>query len=166
MIEEIQHIIAFIFKRSGKQKLSYSEFYLTLSMELNWCAPHIAKEFTDALITKGYLMREDEDITPTFSLKTISIPTGFSPSKKVFDANTIIHYIAPNQAQMYEQIIERITQQTTQSKDEISQGINQYKTKLHITQEIAGFLYAKKLDVPIDDLLKKMTVLDVKENTT
>jgi len=166
MSEEIQHIIAFIFKRSGKQQLSYSEFYLTISMELNWCAPHIAKEFTDQLITKGYLQKTDENLTPTFSLKTISIPTGFIPSKNVFDASTITQYIAPNQVNLYDQIVERITQHKTQTKDEIYQGIDQYKTTLLITQEIAGFLYAKKLDVPIDDLLKKMTVLDVKENTT
>jgi len=166
MSEEIQYVIAFIFKRSGKQQLSYSEFYLTLSMELNWCAPHSAKEFTDALITNGYLQKKDDDLFPTFSLKTMLIPTGFSPSKKVFDASIITKYNAPNEANMFDQIIERIKQHTKQTNDEISQGIDQYKTQLVITEEIAGFLYAKKLNVPIDDLIKKMTISDVTENTT
>ena len=50
MESDAEIIIAFIFKRSGKQKLKLSEFYLPLSMQLNWFSPQEAKDFVKIAI--------------------------------------------------------------------------------------------------------------------
>ena len=47
MNSEAQKVIAFVFRRSGKKQIPYSDFYLTLSMELNWFTPDDARKFLD-----------------------------------------------------------------------------------------------------------------------
>ena len=49
---EMRIIIAFLFKRSGKEEMSPSELYLPLSMDLQWFTPNQAKEFVDTLPAK------------------------------------------------------------------------------------------------------------------
>ena len=45
MPSELEIVITFVYNRSGKSELSFSDLYLTLSMELNWFTPDDAKEF-------------------------------------------------------------------------------------------------------------------------
>ena len=45
MDSEKEIIISFLFKRSGKESLKFSDLYLALSMELNWFTPDDAKSF-------------------------------------------------------------------------------------------------------------------------
>ena len=46
MNKEHKIIISFVFNRSGKREMSFSEFYLTLSLDLKWFTPDNAKSFT------------------------------------------------------------------------------------------------------------------------
>ena len=45
MNSEVQIIISFLFKRSGKNKLKESEIYLSLSLELGWFSARESREF-------------------------------------------------------------------------------------------------------------------------
>ena len=69
MNNEAQKVIAFVFKRSGKKQISYSDFYLTLSMELNWFTPDDAKKFLDFAIDNKFLIREKDMVQPNFDFK-------------------------------------------------------------------------------------------------
>jgi hypothetical protein len=84
MDSEVKIIISFIFKRSGKQKLSFSELYLDLSINLNWFTPEDAKKFVNEAMEKGFLIKEKDLIGPAFDIKKIQVPIGFYPSKTVF----------------------------------------------------------------------------------
>ena len=55
MDSEWKIIIAFLFKRSGKEKLSLSEFYLSLSMDLKWFSPQQAKAFVNHAVEQKLL---------------------------------------------------------------------------------------------------------------
>ena len=84
MASEYEIIIAFIFKRSGKEKMNFSELYLDLSMNLNWFSPEDAKKFLNDAIKKKLSIKEDDQISLSFDINKITIPMGFSPSKRVF----------------------------------------------------------------------------------
>jgi len=43
-------IIAFLFKRSGKNKLKESEIYLPLSLELDWFSANEARQFVNLAV--------------------------------------------------------------------------------------------------------------------
>ncbi len=76
MASENEIIIAFLFKRSGKEKMSCSELYLNLSMELGWFSPEDAKKFLYKEIKNKLLTNEDEQISLTFDVNKIKIPFG------------------------------------------------------------------------------------------
>ena len=90
MASDAETIIAFVFKRSGKSELFYSDFYLTLSMDLNWFTPNDAKNFVNKAIESGLLERKDEKILPTFDIESINVPLGFYPSKIIFEEKAAI----------------------------------------------------------------------------
>jgi len=72
-------IIAFLYKRSGKEELSFSELYLILSMELNWFTPDDAKTFVNMAIKQKLLIKKGELIKPNFDFRKIVVPVGFVP---------------------------------------------------------------------------------------
>ena len=55
MNSEWEIIIAFLFKRSGREELSFSDLYLTLSIDLNWFTPEDAKAFVNMAIKQKLL---------------------------------------------------------------------------------------------------------------
>ena len=83
MPSEAERIIAFLFKRSGKEKLKTSEFYLTLSMELKWLSPKEANTFLKNAIKERLLVKKGDNITPAFDYEKIVVPTGFQPSREI-----------------------------------------------------------------------------------
>ena len=73
MESDAEITIAFIFKRSGKQKLKPSEFYLPLSMQLNWFSPQEAKDFVKIAIKQKLLKEKEEIIEPTFDITQVTL---------------------------------------------------------------------------------------------
>ena len=84
MDETARKIIAYVFKKTGKKKLSESEFYLTISMDLKWCPPDASKEFLKNLISNGLLNKDDKHVFPNFDVDTVVIPIQFQPDKSYF----------------------------------------------------------------------------------
>jgi len=82
MDSEIKIIIAFLFNRSGKKEMSFSEIYLSLSMDLNWFTPDDAKKFLNYAIKNKFLIKKGSLIEPAIEISKITIPVGFSPTKK------------------------------------------------------------------------------------
>ena len=84
MNSEEMSIISFIFKRSGKDRLSESEIYLPLSLELRWFSSTEAKNFVKYATQTNLLNKEDGFLSPSFDVSKIKVPIGFQPSKKDF----------------------------------------------------------------------------------
>ena len=85
MSSELEVIIAFVFRRSGRPALRESEIYLPLSMELNWFSLEDAQGIVDVAISAHLLEKREGFLEPVFDIDEVEIPVGFSPSGS-FDA--------------------------------------------------------------------------------
>ena len=77
MIKEARKLIAFLFQRSGKDRLDENEIYMTLSYELGWLTPAEAKQFIQQGLKQGLLDEMDADYMPTFDISMVEVPLGF-----------------------------------------------------------------------------------------
>lgn len=154
MASENEIIIAFLFKRSGKEKMSFSELYLNLSMDMKWFSPEEAKKFLNDALKKKLLIKEDEQISPSFDINKITIPVGFYPSKKViFDKK---NQESEEETNILKEIVKRIHEKTNLNEKQIIDKINDVSKEKNIIEEIAALLVGKEYEIEIDDFLKKL----------
>jgi len=155
MESDAEITIAFIFKRSGKQKLKPSEFYLPLSMQLNWFSPQEAKDFVKIAIKQKLLKEKEEFIEPIFDITQVKIPVGFHPTKQVFEIKEKV----VEEKDLRTKIIEKISKKTNLDEKTITEKINQIEQEKNITFEVAALLFGKEYDVDLDCFYEK-----IKEN--
>jgi len=155
MESDAEIIIAFIFKRSGKQKLKLSEFYLPLSMQLNWFSPQESKDFVKIAIKQKLLKEEEEIIEPTFDVNQVKIPVGFRPTKQVFEIKKKV----VEEKDLRTKIIEEIRKKTNLDEKSIIDKINQIEQEKNITFEVASLLFGKEYDIVLEKFYEK-----IKEN--
>lgn len=167
MTDEAKQVLSFIFKRSGKETLPASDVYLAISMELQWCSPKEAKSFVKQAVDTGLLKESNHGVAPSFEIDDVSIPTGFSPSKKCF---TEIRSEVANLAEkeIMSTVVSRIEEKTKMTDKEISQGIEQLAREKMIMNDVAAVFFAKKYDCKIHDLMSdlKEIVFTSEKNTT
>lgn len=155
MASESEIIIAFLFKRSGKNVLGSSEFYLTLSMDLNWFTPKQAKDFLKKSIDEGLIIKDDEGIKANFDLKKISVPVGFYPSNKAFEEKTEIRPVKTEN--ILDEIINKLVNSSDLNEKEVIEKIKTIEKEKNITAEVAALLLGKDLNASLDiyfDLIK------------
>ena len=124
MTSEVETIIAFLFKRSGKEELTPSDLYLPLSMDLQWFTPNQAKTFVNMALQQKLLIKKDGKLKPSFDYGKIVVPVGFRPSK-----------------------------QPLEEKDEKSaiEKIKDIEKEKNVRPEIAALLVGKEYDIDVDD---------------
>ncbi len=155
MNSEYKIIIAFVFNRAGKKELVFSEFYLTLSMDLKWFTPEDAKTFIKNALQNGLLKEEDEQIKPNFNIDEIKIPLGFYPSEKVLQQKEAKK--EKNQDEnILDIIVEKIVEKSNLDKKTILKQLKELEKEKNITPEIAALLIGKEYDLVFDDLLDKI----------
>ena len=137
MDSEKEVIISFIFKRSGKKEMSFSEFYLTLSIDLNWFTPEDAKTITQQMIKKGLLSEEKENITPGFDISNIKVPSGFYPTKQVLKKEESSQQ-KPIKQDVLTTIIKKIVEKSDEKQQTIFEKIKNIAEERNITIEVAG----------------------------
>jgi len=154
MASENEIIIAFLFKRSGKEKMSFSELYLNLSMDLNWFSPEDAKKFLNDAINKKLLKKEDDQISLSFDINKITIPLGFSPSKRKFSEKK--NQEVAQDVNILNQIVKRICEKTNLKEKQIIDRINKISEEKTIKEEIAALLVGKEYEIEINDFFKEI----------
>ena len=155
MTSESEIIIAFLFKRSGKNILGSSEFYLTLSMSLNWFTPKQAKDFLKKSIDEGLIIKEGEKIKANFDLKKVSVPVGFYPSNKMFEEKTNIMPVKTEN--ILDEMINKLVSNSSLNEKEVIEKIKTIEIEKNINAEVAALLVGKDLNVSLDvyfDLIK------------
>lgn len=152
MNDEARQILAFIFRRSGKETLPASDVYLAISMELQWCSPKEAKAFVKKAVAAGLLKENDHGVTPSFMVEEIEIPTGFSPSEEVFK-NHLDSSKKSDEKELYSMVISRLAQKKQMSQNEINNAIEKISTEKKIEREVAAVFFARKMQCNIHDLL-------------
>lgn len=141
-------------KRSGKQTLPESEFYLTISMDMQWCSPRKAKLFVKNAIKAGFLKKKDDQLSPTFDVKKITIPTGFKPSDAAFDEPLEKH--SNPDIEIIEKIKNNIERESDLSSDQIRDEINMIAEEKIITPVVAALLLAKRFNININQYIKSI----------
>lgn len=150
MASEEETTIAFVFKRSGLTEISFSKFYLTLSMDLNWFTPEEAKKFTDFAIDHKLLIKKEGKVSPNFDINNIKIPIGFYPTKKIFEERKEIKKIVEKK-DILQRIIERISKNSKLDEKAIKDKIKQIEKDRNLTSEVAALLICKENDIDMTD---------------
>ncbi|MEA2054414.1 MAG: DUF2240 family protein [Candidatus Thermoplasmatota archaeon] len=76
-MEKSRQLIAFLFQRSGKEKLNDNDIYMALSYELGWFTPGQAKNFIKDCMDKELLKKEEDGYKPNFDYGAVELPLGF-----------------------------------------------------------------------------------------
>lgn len=153
MPSESEIIIAFVFNRSGKTKLDFSEMYLSLSMSLNWFTPNQAKDFVNMALKQKLLKKEDDLLKPAFDYKKIVVPVGFYPSKKGFEEKKEKETVEED---IFKIIVKKIVEKTQVDEERIIDEINHVEKEKNITLEVAALLVGKKYDIDLEDFFEKV----------
>jgi len=160
---EVKIIISFLFKRSGKEELTFSELYLPLSMDLKWFSPKESKAFVNSALLKKILIKKGELIIPNFDYKKIIIPFDFHPSKQEFNEEIETKKEKPD---VIKQIIKQIIEKTDQNEHSVLEEIKEIKTERGISLEVAAILVSVGYDIDVsiffDRIEEKIFVEDAK----
>jgi len=152
MPSEIEIVIAFLFNRSGKSELKFSDLYLTLSMELNWFTPEGAKRFLNHSIKENLLTKKEDMIKPAFDYKKVTVPVGYSPSNRIFEEKV---EIKPEKNDILQKIIERIVENTDIDKKKATEEIKIIANEKNISTEVAALLIGKEHNVSLKDFFEE-----------
>jgi hypothetical protein len=155
MVSQAELIITFIFNRSGKTELSFSEMYLTLSMDLNWFTPDDAKDFVEKAIKEGYLKEKNSQICPLFDISKVSVPIGYSPTGELFEKKKASESKQKEQS-VLDKIVDKISKETKEDKKHIYGKIKEIGKEKDITLEIAAVSIAKNYKNISKQLYKKI----------
>jgi hypothetical protein len=147
MDSEAKIIIAFLFNRSGKVGLKDSELYLPLSMELGWFSTKEAQDFVKYAVKHELLVKKDGILHPTFPLETITIPMGFTPTKKVVHDNGDLR----KEKNIVDDIVLRISEKTSRDQQEILSEIHQVEHDKNILPEVAALYVARTYGLDVAD---------------
>ena len=155
MISEEESIIAFVFKRSGLSEISFSKFYLILSMDLNWFAPEEAKAFTNNAVKNKLLTKKDDLLKPTFVLEEIKVPVGFYPSKELFKEERQTKEITKTR-DVLQDIIEEIVKKTKLDVETVNEKINQIVKEKNLSPEVVALLVGKEYNLDLDNFFNSV----------
>lgn len=154
MDSEAEIVIAFLFKRSGKEELRLSEFYLSLSMDLKWFSPKQAKAFVCHAVKQKLLIKKDDLVTPNFGYKKVVVPIGFHPSKQLFEEKEVERH--EEERDVVKAIVERIVEKTGLEAQNVIEKIKDIEKEKNITSEVAALLVGKEYDVILDDCFEEI----------
>jgi len=155
MPSEAEIIITFLFKRSGKSKLSFSDLYLTLSMDLNWFTPDDAKAFINLALKQKLLTKKGESIQPCFEYDKIVVPVGFTPSKQIFEEKKVEKQEEKDE-NILDKIVKRLVEKTDFDERQVIEKINAASKEKNITTEVAALLIGKEHSVPLEDFFEEI----------
>ena len=154
MESEGKIILTFLFKRSGKEKLTFSELYLGLSINLNWFTPEDAKKFIISAIEKKYLKKENDLIKPCFNIEKVSVPIGFSPTKQIFFQEEI-KKTENKEKDLFSQMMLKIENISKLNKQKILDNIKKIEQEKKVIPEVALILLAKQKNIDLSEFFEK-----------
>jgi len=155
MESESEIILSFLFKRSGREKLKFSDLYLALSMDLNWFTPDDAKTFINLALKQNLLTKEGIFIKPNFDFENIVVPIGFTPSERKINLKKVEKQEKEDES-ILDKIIKRLIEKTNLDKVQITELINLIAKEKNIKEEVAGILIGKKYNTNFEEFYKQI----------
>ena len=154
MVSEAELIISFIFKRSGKTKLSPAELYLPLSMDLKWFTPTQAKNFVNNAIKQKLLIKKGGLLKPSFDYSKIYVPLNYFPQKQIrFERSEKIDLDKQVEMPILEKILKKLSEEVDISKKDILAKVKDMAEKKNISDEVAALILSKKYNVEYNNFL-------------
>jgi hypothetical protein len=160
MTSEVETIIAFLFKRSGKEELTPSDLYLPLSMDLQWFTPNQAKTFVNMALQQKLLIKKEGKLKPSFDYEKIVVPVGFRPSKKPIEEKEV----KEEKLDAVKTIINRIVEKTGLDEKSVIEKIKDVEKEKNVRPEVAALLVGKEYDVDVDDCFDEIEEKLFREN--
>jgi len=154
MNSEIKIIISFLFKRSGKDELTVSDLYLSLSMDLKWFSPKEAIDFVNSALQKNFLIKKGDQIKPNFDYKKITVPVGFYPSKQIFEEETDM--VNEERQDLVKSIIDQFIEKTEQDEKSVFEEIKKVSNEKNISLEVAALLISREYEIDISIFLDQV----------
>jgi hypothetical protein len=153
MASEAEIIIAFLFKRSGKSELSFSEMYLTLSMDMNWFTPDGAKDFIKDSVKNKLLIQKNDYLRPGFKADKINVPLGFRPAGELFKKDDKERIVEKD---VLEEVVNEIVEKAEIDKSEVLKKIKKIEEEKNIMPEVAALIIGKEFEVFSEEVFKKI----------
>lgn len=147
MYTEEKIILTFIYKRSGKDRLTANEIHLPLAIELKWFTNTDAKHFVQHCLELKILKKTTDGLQPTFDINTIEMPPEFIPSLTFSSKNNI-----PNTStttNITHNIMEIIVEHEKISRPSLMSRLKKQALAKNITTLAAALLYAKEHEIPL-----------------
>lgn len=145
-MEDLKKLIAFIFQRSGKEKMKEKDIYMSLSFELGWMTPGQGKKVVEKALELNLVRREGEKIIPNFDYREIEIPLGFK-----FDEEKLEEM----EKDLLSKIISKIVRNTKIGEKKIREEIRNISENLEIYPEIAALVVAKRKGIDIREFIEE-----------
>lgn len=76
-MSELRRVVAFAFRRKGKDALPRNEFKYLLSLDLNWYDPKQAAQLAERAVQAGLLTAQGEELRLAFDTGEVELPMGF-----------------------------------------------------------------------------------------
>jgi len=156
MTSEEKITIAFLFKRSGKEELSLSEFCLRLSMDLNWFSPTQAKDFVKQALQRKTLMKKGSKIKPNFDYENTVVPVGFHPSIQIFEEKEREKEKQEELPDITGMLVQRIVEKTAKDEQSVVEQIKAIEREKNICFEIAALMVGKEYNISLDNYFEEI----------
>ncbi|RLF48064.1 MAG: hypothetical protein DRN29_00765 [Thermoplasmata archaeon] len=143
-MEELRKLIAFVFQRSGKEKMTEKEFYMTLSFELGWLTPGEGMKVIEKAMGLNLLKKDGDEIFPSFNYKDEEVPLGFKFDNKKLEEL---------EKDLLSKIVGKISHESKIGEKKIRDEIRKISEDLDIYPEIAALLLAKKVGIEVDEFI-------------
>jgi len=146
MMEEVKKVIAFVFQKKGKERMTEKDFYMVLSFEMGWLTPGEGLKIVEYALQHHLLEKEGEEIFPTFDYKEVEVPLGFK-----FDTKKLQEL----EKGLVPRVMGKIMKEKNVGERNLRNEIRRMGEEMHIYPEIAALLVAKKKGGGIEEFIEE-----------
>ncbi len=148
-MNDIEMTIALLYTKKGRSELTEKEFVFSASMDYRWFTPKGAQKLLEIGLESDLLELKDEMVLPTFDHNSIDIPSSFKPSQDIIKAQ-----VAPKG--LLFQIVDMISKEKGQSRQDIMAMINKKQEAMDIDIEVAALVIANDMDLDISEHIDRV----------
>ncbi len=145
-MEELKKVIAFLFKRKGRDSLSEKDFVMSASMDLHWFPPRDAQRLLQSCLETKLLVPMEGKLLPSFDIAGIEVPLDYVPPASVLETQTV----APS---LFLKVLERIVLKTAMERKQVVSMINSTQDELDLEADVAALVVGRELGVDVSDLI-------------
>jgi hypothetical protein len=130
-------------------------------MELGWLSTKESQEFVKYAIKQELLVKKEGLVHPNFPVEKITIPVGFTPSKRLF-SETISQQKTEH---VLDAIVMEIGKKTNRKQAEILEEITQEGQEKKLLPEVAALSVARKYNLDVMEWYDLVETILLRGNT-